>query len=147
MAKNVSNRTYATQWDHQCLVLTQNVDLWIGSKVAGFSENFIAANTIKQPILSHKKRDILSKDTNFEVVRVYDKYFSDTRSYWHLRVNLKVLNGKYKGMEVEIPGIYSAHPSPMFFTHKTQAIPYTARENLQPNSIEFNPEFLTECAK
>lgn len=142
-----SGKEYDTKWNQQCLALTQDVDLWKGPKTISFSKNFITAESSKKVPRNLKKQDILPKDTQLEVVKIYDTYLHGLSGNWHLRVNLKVINGKYKGMEVEIPGIYSTQPYPMFFTHKTQVIPYTARENLQPSSIIFNPEHLIECAR
>ncbi len=89
----------------------------------------------------------MPKGTQLEVMKIYDTYLHGLAGNWHLRVNLKVLNGKYKGIEVEIPGIFPGHPEPLLFTNSTQKISFTARENLKPNSIEFNPEYLTECAR
>lgn len=142
-----SGKKYDTKWNQQCLTLTQNVDLWKGPKTISFSKNFITAESSKRVPRNLKKRGVLLKGTRLEVMKIYDTYLHGLAGNWHFRVNLNVINGRYKGMEVEIPGIYSAHPYPMFFTHKTQVVPYTARENLQPSTIIFNPEYLTECSR
>ena len=140
-----SSQDYHTKWDHQCLALTQDVELRKGRSTDTFSKNFITAYSSLH-IPSHlKERGVLPKNTRFEVVKVYDRYVHGVAGNWHLRVNLKILDGAYKDLEVEIPGIFPGHPEPLLFTNSTQKIAFTARENLQPNSIEFNPEFLTAC--
>ncbi len=141
-----SSQNYKTKWSGQCLSLTQDVELWKGSKNHSFSRNFIMAKSSKR-ISSHlKKQDTLAKGTNFEVAKVYDVYIHGSAGNWHLRVNLEVLDGPYRGLIVETPGVYSMHPYPFFFTHSTQETPFTARENLQPSTIEFNPKFLKRCS-
>lgn len=140
-----SSQDYHTKWDRQCLALTQDVELRKGRSTHTFSKNFITAYSSSH-IPSHlKERDVLPKNTRLEVVKVHDKYIHGAAGDWHLRVNLKILDGTYKDLEVEIPGIFTDHPKPLLFTNSTQKTAFTARENLQPNSIEFNPEFLTAC--
>lgn len=141
-----SSQNYQTKWDRQCLTLTQDVELWQGSKTDSFSKNFIKDKSSTRTPGKLKMQGIISKRTKFEVAEVYDTYLHGTTGNWHLRVNLKVLDGSHKGLEVEIPGIYTRHPKPLFFTHSTQRIPFTDRENLQPNTIEFNPDFLASCS-
>ena len=142
-----SSQDYHTKWDHQCLALTQDVELRKGRSTDTFSKNFITAYSSLH-IPSHlKERGVLPKNTRLEVVRVYDRYIHGSAGNWHLRTNLRILDGSYRGLEVEIPGIYTMHPYPLLFTHSTQKIPFTARENLQPSTIIFNPEYLTECAR
>lgn len=140
-----SSQTYQTKWDRQCLILIQDVELRKGRNTDSYSRNFIVGKSSSHVPEHLKMQDILPKSTRLEVVKVYDIYLHGTRGNWHLRMNLKVLDGAYKGLEVEIPGIYTAHPYPLFFTHNTQEIYATARENLQPSSIIFNPEFLATC--
>ena len=140
-------KQYQTKWQKQCLVSTQDIQLNKGPNVDNSNKNFISSlNSTSMPRFI-KPRDILKSGTKFEVTKIYDNYIHGLGGDWHLRVNAEVLNGPYKGLEVEMPGTYMAHPLPFFFTHRTQVISYTARENLQPNSIIFNPEFLTPCTR
>lgn len=142
-----SAQSYQTKWNQQCLVLTQDVELWKSPKTDSFSKNFIMSKSSTRIARYLKKQDTLPQGTKLEVVEIYDRYIHGSAGNWHLRINLRILDGSYKGLDVEIPGIYTMHPYPVFFTHKTQVIPYTDRENLQPSTIIFNPEYLTECAR
>lgn len=142
-----SVQSYQTKWDQQCLVLTQDVELWKSPKTDSFSESFIMSKSSTRIARYLKKQDILPRGTKLEVIEIYDRYIHGSAGNWHLRTNLRILDGSYRGLEVEIPGIYPMHPYPLLFTHSTQKIPFTARENLQPDTITFNSEYLTECAR
>ena len=140
-----SSQNYQTKWQGQCLISTQDIQLNKGRSASNSNKNFISSLDSTSMPRSIKPRDTLKSGTKFGITKIYDNYIHGLGGDWHLRVNAEILDGPYKGLEVEMPGTYMAHPLPFFFTHRTQVISYTARANLQPDSIIFNPEFLTTC--